>query len=132
MTKGAAAGNATTQTILLVEDEYVIMVAVQATLEDAGFTVETHSASAPAMAALEARPANYQALVTDIALVGRSDGWELARRARELKPALAVIYMSGRTQDEWAANGVPHSILVGKPMAPAQIVAAVTSLLNQQ
>ncbi|MFK4507205.1 hypothetical protein ABIF81_002383 [Bradyrhizobium daqingense] len=33
--------------------------------------------------------------------------------------------------DEWPSHGVPNSVLLHKPFAPAQIVTALAQLLNQ-
>jgi DNA-binding response OmpR family regulator len=68
--------------------------------------------------------------VTDIDLNGRFDGWEVAKRAREIDPAFPVVYMTGAAADEWGSHGVPNSILLTKPFAPAQLVTAVSNLLN--
>ena len=38
--------------------------------------------------------------------------------------------MTGAAADEWASKGVPNSILLQKPFAPAQLVTAVSNLLN--
>ena len=38
--------------------------------------------------------------------------------------------MTGAAANEWAAIGVPNSILLGKPFEPAQLVTAVAQLLN--
>jgi hypothetical protein len=38
--------------------------------------------------------------------------------------------MTGAAAADWSANGVPKSILLNKPFAPAQIVTAVSQLLN--
>ena len=57
-------------------------------------------------------------------------GWELARKVREIDPAFPVIYMTGAAGDDWASQGVPESILLQKPFAPAQLVTAVSQLLN--
>ncbi len=65
-----------------------------------------------------------------INLRGATNGWEIARRARASDPALAVIYMTAAAADEWASQGVPGSILLQKPFAPAQLVTAVAQLLN--
>jgi DNA-binding NtrC family response regulator len=48
--------------------------------------------------------APYCALVTDINLAGRIDGWEVAKAVRETAPAFPVIYMTGAA----AVNG-PHT-----------------------
>jgi hypothetical protein len=38
--------------------------------------------------------------------------------------------MTGTHGEEWASKGVPDSVLLNKPFAPAQIVTAVSQLLN--
>ena len=80
---------------------------------------------------LDASEGKYRALVTDINL-GRDgiDGWDVARHAREIDPAFPVIYMSGKDAADWASKGVPNSIMLAKPFAPAQLVTAVSQLLN--
>jgi len=72
----------------------------------------------------------YRAVVTDVNLLGRLDGWEIARAAREIDPHFPVVYMTGAAADKWPVLGVPNSILLQKPFAPAQVVAAVSQLLN--
>ena len=69
--------------------------------------------------------------MTDIWIGRRPNGWELANRARELGPLLSVIYISGNSADEWAANGVPKSVMLQKPFASAQLVTAISSLLDE-
>jgi CheY-like chemotaxis protein len=72
----------------------------------------------------------YAVLVTDINLRGKMDGWEVAKQAREVIPAFPIIYMTGAAADQWASHGIPNSILLTKPFAPAQLVTAVSQLLN--
>jgi hypothetical protein len=38
--------------------------------------------------------------------------------------------MSGAAADEWPSRGVPNSFLLTKPFAPAQLVTAISNLLN--
>jgi ABC-type proline/glycine betaine transport system permease subunit len=38
--------------------------------------------------------------------------------------------MSGSSAEDWASKGVPHSVMIAKPFAPAQLVTAVAQLLN--
>ncbi|MEO7223352.1 MAG: response regulator [Devosia sp.] len=116
--------------LLYVEDEALIAVAVIEALEEAGFDVQHVINGRDAATALRADAAQYQALVTDVRLpeVG---GWDLARLARELNPSIPVVYVSGDSAAEWSAHGVPNSLMLQKPFAMAQIVAAGTTLLNQ-
>ena len=50
--------------------------------------------------------------------------------AREIDPAFPIVYMTGAAADDWPSKGVPNSILLNKPFAPAQLVTAVSQLLN--
>ena len=68
--------------------------------------------------------------MTDINLLGKLDGWEVGRAAREIDPTMPIIYMTGTHVEEWASKGVPNSLLLAKPFAPAQIVTAISQLLN--
>jgi hypothetical protein len=53
-----------------------------------------------------------------------------ARKAREIDPEFPIVYMSGVSAVEWSSKGVPNSIMLEKPFAPAQLVTAVANLLN--
>lgn len=89
------------------------------------------SSGEKAVELLGAADAKFLALVTDIDLGrDRLDGWEVARRAREINSKFPVVYMSGSSAEDWASKGVPHSIMLAKPFAPAQLVTAVAQLLN--
>ena len=78
----------------------------------------------------KARIKDYRALVTDVNLKGHLSGWDLAKQIREINPACPVMYMTGAASDQWASHGVPNSILLKKPFAPAQLATAVATLLN--
>ena len=115
--------------ILVVEDDFLIQDMVQGALSEGGFESEVTSSGEEAL--LQGDESNYRALVTDIHLQGALTGWDVAKRARELNPDLPVIYMSGAGADQWPSHGVPNSLLLQKPFAPAQLVTAVSQLLNQ-
>jgi DNA-binding response OmpR family regulator len=72
----------------------------------------------------------YRLLLIDIRLgKDRITGWDVARRARATNPDLPVVYITGAGDEEWAVQGVPGSVLLAKPFAPAQLVTAVSQLL---
>lgn len=116
--------------ILVVEDEYSLQGVVEETLTEGGFAADILSSGEEALTLFRGGLKNYRALVTDVSLKGRLNGWEVARQIREIEPDCPVIYMTGASADEWAAQGVPNSILLQKPFAPAQLVTAVSNLLN--
>ena len=58
------------------------------------------------------------------------DSWEVAKQAREMDPQFPVVYMSGASAADWPSKGVPNSIMLSKPFASAQLLTAVSQLLN--
>ncbi len=116
--------------VLVADDEPMILELIELALEGGGFTAVLSSSGAEALTHLQDDRRPIQALITDIRMGDGPDGWELARRARELNPRLPVLYMSGDSAAEWSAQGVPGSLMLQKPFAPAQIVTAVASLIN--
>jgi CheY-like chemotaxis protein len=116
--------------ILIVEDEAPIQSIVEDALGEGGFEPAIAPSGEEAVTLLRGRASNYRALITDISLRGRMDGWEVAKRAREIDPEFPIVYITGARADEWGSRGVPNSILRTKPFAPLQLVTAVAQLLN--
>jgi len=116
--------------ILVVEDDQLVQTMVEVALSDGGFEPAIAASGEEAVTLLKGGLTKYRALVTDINLRGRMDGWEVAKRAREIDPEFPIVYMTGTSADEYGSQGVPNSILLNKPFAPAQLVTAVSQLLN--
>ena len=116
--------------VLIAEDEQDIRTLLQSSFEDGGFTVALASSGEEAIAAFEAKGDAVRALVTDINLGSKASGWDVARHAREMNPDLPVVYVTGAEGHDWASRGVPNSVLIPKPFAMAQVLTAVSQLLN--
>jgi CheY-like chemotaxis protein len=116
--------------ILVVEDDPPIQAVVEDALSEGGFEPAIVASGEEAVTLLKGGQTLYRALVIDIGLRGRMDGWEVAKLAREVDPALPVVYITAAHADRWASQGVPDSVLLVKPFAPAQLVTAVAQLLN--
>jgi DNA-binding response OmpR family regulator len=116
--------------ILVAEDDQALQAFVEETLTDGGFEAAISPSGEEAVALLASDKGKYRAVVTDINLSGKMDGWEVALRAREIDHGFPVIYMSGAHAEDWAVKGVPNSIMLAKPFAPAQLVTALAQLLN--
>lgn len=111
--------------ILLVEDEALLLEMTKCDLEDLGFTVITASDGDAALQILQAG-VSISALLTDIRMPGLHDGWELARRVRDLHPGLPVIYASGYSTS--TPHPVEGSIFLQKPYRLNDIEKALESL----
>jgi CheY-like chemotaxis protein len=116
--------------IMVVEDDQSVQSIVEEALTDGGFEQAIAASGEEAVTLLKGYKGKYRALVTDINLVGGMDGWEVARHAREIDPEFPVVYMTGASADDYGSHGVPDSIVLTKPFAPAQLVTAVSQLLN--
>jgi CheY-like chemotaxis protein len=116
--------------ILLAEDEALVAVSLQDALEDAGFTVRAVMSGEEAVSALDTSHADLGGVITDIRLGTDVDGWAVARHARELIPDIPIVYMSGDSAHEHTSHGVPLSIMLQKPFALAQVITAISTLLN--
>jgi CheY-like chemotaxis protein len=113
----------TTRTILFVEDEIMIALPMEMALQDAGCEVVHTLTGTQAIAELERRARDFTVLVTDIKLPG-ANGWEVARKARELHPRIGVVYASGDSGADWQTGGLPGSIFLQKPYTSDDLIRA--------
>src|SRR5262245_15353872 len=116
--------------VLVIEDDPEIQAILENALRDGGFEPAIAGSGEEAVTLIKAFRSKYSALITDIKLLGRMDGWRVARAAREVDPVFPVVYITGAVPEEWPVWGVPNSVLLTKPFAPAQLVTAVSQLLN--
>ena len=112
--------------ILVVDDNHVVAMTVEDALRDAGFAVLTVNSGAEAVMLIE-QAEEMAAVVTDIRLEAAPDGWEIARRARELHPDIAIVYISGHSAHEHGSFGVPDSLMLQKPFGRSRLVDAVSA-----
>ena len=111
--------------VLLVEDEPLLREMTKNDLEDLGFGIICASDGAEALEALRTNE-RARVLMTDIRMPGEFDGWELARRARELRPELRVIYISCYAVD--APQPVDGSVFLKKPYRLREVEDALVRL----
>lgn len=116
--------------ILLAEDEALVALDLQDALNAAGFAVFHVFGGDDALAALKEHRAKLAGVITDVKFEQAVDGWELGRKARELLPHIPIVYISGDSAHEHTSQGVPGSVILQKPFASAQLVTAISALLN--
>jgi CheY-like chemotaxis protein len=113
--------------VVVVEDEPALRAVVKAMLEAGGYSV---SAPPSAVEALEQLDGKCDLLVTDVVMYGMS-GPELARRARQARPELRVLFMSGHADELVEARGVLRSDVqfVAKPFTSEALLQRVAEVL---
>src|SRR5258708_2813517 len=100
------------EAILVVEDEAAVLLAAMRILGTNGYAVIAKSGPADALATLADPQAQVDVLLTDVVMPGMS-GIELARRARDLRPGLRVVYMSGYSHEVIGHQG---AVPAGSPL----------------
>jgi CheY-like chemotaxis protein len=95
-----------------------------------GFNVASGYNAAAVIGLLD-RHKPLAALVTDIELGPGEDGFEIARRVRELYPHLPIVFISGADSARGRAQAVEDSCFIPKPYHPRQVAAALDQALNR-
>ena len=107
--------------VLVVEDDAVLAMSLEMALRDAGVArVEISSTTEMALAALKA--AQPDAIILDVHLADRDDGWAIAELARSLGPSgPRIVFSTGAPQD------IPEEIaeigcILEKPYDPQDLI----------
>jgi DNA-binding response OmpR family regulator len=116
--------------LLLVEKDPVVQIDLEETLKDAGFLIWDVANGRQALAELEEDATRFSGLITSVQLGDGPNGWQVARRARQLVPDMPVVYVSSGQAAEWSSEGVPNSVMIEKPFAAAQVAAAIPRRLH--
>jgi DNA-binding response OmpR family regulator len=126
--RNASHANVPAPRILVVESEAFIRALMVDALQDAGFEVDHTGVSDTAVRFLDAD--GYQALVTDVHLVGRLSGVELAARAGAAEPNLPVVIITTQLDPiaKLRAAGV-NVKAIAKPFDTMALVAILRRVL---
>ncbi len=116
------------EAVLVVEDEPEVRRLSVESLRELGYDVTEASDADQALQRLAEAPA-ADLLFTDIVMPGMN-GVQLAKRAREAKPALKVLYTTGYARDVSGADSV-QAALLPKPFTIAQLAHRVRQALDE-
>ncbi len=85
-----------------------------------GYRVLGAASGAAALDSLDRDP-SISLLVTDVVMPGM-DGFELANLAKQRRPSLRVLYVSGYLKEiPWGQHGIGHGRLLSKPWRSADL-----------
>ena len=120
-----------TGSVLICEDESKVRAALEATLADAGYDVETARDAAQARKRMKDRTEPLDLLLTDVILPG-ANGPMLAEEFTRDHPEMRVLFVSGYTADELLRNGVAADgdRLITKPCKPREVLRRVREALS--
>jgi CheY-like chemotaxis protein len=128
----AGAPNERKHSILVVDDEPMALELLHGVLTDAGYDVAVAQSGFECLDLFRRDGSSYDLVLTDLSMP-LMDGEETFQRLRQLAPTAKVVLMAGFVDsgrlEKMMSNGL--SGFVGKPFAPVEILAVVTSVLSE-
>ena len=121
------------ETILFVEDNNDLRIAVTRILQSKGYNVLSASDGKNALRLMNEHPEFIHLLITDVVLPGMG-GYELSQNVQRLTPGTKVLFQSGYTQDILIVNGVSAGVLqfLEKPFSIKTLLEKIRSILDAQ
>jgi signal transduction histidine kinase/CheY-like chemotaxis protein len=117
--------------VLLVEDELTLRMVIVEVLSELGYTVLEAANSQSSLQIVESG-ARIDLLVTDVGLPGGMNGRQLADAARERRPGLKVLFLTGYAESVAAGkDGIEQGMeIMSKPFALDKLVAKVKGMIS--
>jgi CheY-like chemotaxis protein len=119
------------ETILMVDDQQVIVEMVELMLKALGYTMMTYTDSRKALDAFKADPDRIQLVITDMAMP-YMQGDELARKILEIRPEIPVILCTGFSEilNEEKAKLIGIKEYIMKPIVKKDLAMLVRRVLD--
>lgn len=113
-----------TETVLVVDDEALMLTMAETILMEYGYRVLTAGSGQKAMAILSREDTKVDLMITDLVMPGMS-GRELVERARPLRPETKILCMSGYVPPADQQTGTAY---LQKPFTSRELLARVKQL----
>jgi CheY-like chemotaxis protein len=113
--------------ILVVEDEAIVRLLVVETLRNCGHNVSEAADGQAALDLIQHCP-GLDLIVSDIRLP-KLDGFSLARSARQLRPDLGLLFLTGYVRAQPPEELSP-AVIIRKPFDPDYLVKQVAAMLD--
>ncbi len=119
------------QTVLIVDDEPTVRMLIADTLSELGYdTIEAGEAVAGLKVLMS--DARIDLLISDIGLPGGMDGLQMTERARERRPSLKVLFITGYAENAAIRAGTlpPDAQVISKPFAMEKLASRVKRIVG--
>jgi CheY-like chemotaxis protein len=121
------------ETVLVVEDEVVLLDLSKTLLEKCGYQVLTASTPTQAIRLAEECPGDIHLLITDV-VMPEMNGRELANKILSFYPHIKRLFMSGYTANVIAHNGILDKNIhfIQKPFSRKDLTVKVRQVLDSE
>jgi PAS domain S-box-containing protein len=119
------------ETVLVVEDEEILLELIRDALEMHGYQVLAAHNGMEAMELSRQYSAPIHLMLTDV-VMPHKNGRELAEYLSPLHPEMKILYMSGYTEDAMVVRGLVEAALpfIQKPFPPMDLVRKVREMID--
>jgi PAS domain S-box-containing protein len=113
--------------VLAIDDEPIVGRIIQATLSRHGYSVILANDGPSGLGMLKQQP--FDIVITDLGMPAM-DGFEVARKIKELLPALPVVILTGWEQNTLPLEGVPVDAVLQKPIGVHDLISTIEGLVS--
>lgn len=117
--------------VLIIDDEPTIRMLIAEVLDDAGYTA-LEAADGPAGLRILKSAVQVDLLITDVGLPNGLNGRQVADAARELRPGLKIIFITGYAENAALGKGQldPGMQVIAKPFAMDTMARRIKEILQ--
>ncbi|MFC7551154.1 PAS domain S-box protein [Pseudoroseomonas wenyumeiae] len=119
------------QTVLVVDDELTVRMLVAEVLEELGYVAIEAADGASGLKVLQS-DVPVDLLITDIGLPGHVNGRQMADVARQTRPALKVLFITGYAESTVLGNGMlePNTHVLTKPFSMEALANRIKAIIT--
>jgi PAS domain S-box-containing protein len=120
------------ETVLVVDDEVLVRMLAVEQLEELGYSV-IEAGDGPSALKILNSPQPISLLITDVGLPGGMNGRQVADAARQQRPGLRVLFITGYAENAVVGNGhlEPEMAILTKPFNVTELADRVRSMIDQ-
>ena len=122
------------ETLLVVDDEPLLLEMAQELLEMQGYRVVTASNGEQALELLASEP-DIALLFSDIVMPGGINGYQLAEQANEIRPDIKLLFASGYSRQKTSRRGdhfaVENIAMLHKPYTQMELIQQIRVTLDE-
>jgi two-component system sensor histidine kinase/response regulator len=120
-----------TKRILVVDDDEMVLMALEELLKPEGYEVHTVGGGAEALQKLDENA--YDLIMTDV-IMPEMDGFELCKRIRQREKCrdIPIVFLTAKTRDEDRVRGLEAgaNLFLSKPISPDKLLGIVSNTLG--
>ena len=119
------------RTVLVIDDEPMVRMLIVEVLDEAGFRALEADDGPSGLQLLEQHP-DIALLVTDVGLPGGMNGRQVADAARQNRPDLRVLFVTGYAENAAVGNGLldPGMEIITKPFVMTELAAKISEMID--